>query len=108
MHIQRTRVNDFFFISNIDRIIFPTIIKSAPNYLKRRSFFFFLQEKDITKEALKVISKHDGIFYKSKIDFEYIVDSQHCVDLVTITCIIGSSNIIIAKKKLSCQNSKSL
>ncbi|VDH96513.1 Hypothetical predicted protein [Mytilus galloprovincialis] len=64
-------------------------------------------EKDITKEALKVISKHDGIFYKSKIDFEYIVDSQHCVGLVTITCTIGSSNIIIAKKKLSCQNSYS-
>lgn len=64
-------------------------------------------EKDITREALKVISKHNGIFYKSMVDFNYMVDSQHCVGLVTITCTIGTARITIAKKKFSCQNSYS-
>lgn len=64
-------------------------------------------ERDITNEALKVISERDGIFYKTKIDFEYIVDTQHCFGVVTITCTIGTSHITIAKKKFSCQNSNS-
>ncbi|CAC5408311.1 unnamed protein product [Mytilus coruscus] len=67
-------------------------------------------EKDITQESLKVKSNHNGIFYKSIVDFKYMVDSQHhCVGLVAITCTIGTANTTLAKNMFSCHhNGKSL
>ncbi|CAC5368729.1 unnamed protein product [Mytilus coruscus] len=64
-------------------------------------------EKDITKESLKVISKRNGIFYKSMIDFNYMIDPQHCFGLVTITCTVGTSRITIAEQNTSCRKNGS-
>ncbi|CAG2202141.1 unnamed protein product [Mytilus edulis] len=67
----------------------------------------YANEKDITQESLKVISKRNGIFYKSMIGFNYMIDPQQCSGLVTITCIIGISRIIIAEQSFSCQKTGS-